>query len=484
MLEEALSSTTCSPAEAALAFSSFLEVELVAGGAAAESRFFKLFSLLCNRVFGTISEKDAFKHEVGGWLSRPVKWENPNTSIPSTSAGSPYRMHTRPTTPSNRVDPVIKLLGARAILAAKGKDPQQPQLRPMTLIESFAKEAAHRPNVRYPFPFEALPKSTQDAWMALIEVALGGTPTTTDSPLSENATRLLGSLFRVKPIDQLSLRQYQQGKAHKKDSRNPLPLSPMHFRSPQPMSPRTTGAFTPTKEKDSKPMITISMLEYFLLVFLRYPLAPPPVQQAPQTKSMRSPGVVVPSRRTEPYGDTVYYQLFQEYVEYYVPYSQPVGQSGGFASLDRPSELFVRITVELWLEAQNRLWPSHKAIKAYQDRRGLQASLDLHTSFELVKTKYDPPQAQISRCLSKLIVRAVSDGAMLDTAKDMHAGYRGATPEILCLSPTMTILQLPVYNYIRNAFRHATLHSRGSPFYYALNDWLVWLEPWNVRHGK
>ncbi len=483
MLEEALSSTTYSPAEAALTLISFLEVELAAGGAAAESRFFKLFSMLCDRVFGELSKDDEFKHRVGGWLSRQVRWERPNTSMPSQMTSSHYRIPQRTGSNSSSIqsDPVVKLLGARAIT---NKIPAKDQQQPLTLIEACAKEAEHRPNIRYPFPFEAFPKATQDAWLALIDMALG-IVSMTEHPPSENSTRLLGTLFRVKPLEQISLRQYQQAKAEQKDLRRPLQLSPMQFQSRQPLSPIAVHGSTPTKEQGAHPMISLSMLEYYLVVFIRYPLAPPPSQPQPSpTKSVRS-GVPIPTvNRTEPYGEAVYYQLFQEYTDYYVPNTLPQGQSNGFAPLQRPSELFVRITVELWLESQNTLLPTNQAVKALLERPGAQTQVDLNTSYDLVKAKYDPLPFQISRCLHKLFARSVSDGAIMDMAKDMYAGYRGASPEILCISPHMTILQLPLFNYVRSAFRYGSIHAKQSPFYAALNDWLVWLEPWNARYGR
>lgn len=483
MLEEALSSTTYSPAEAALTFISFLEVELVAGGAAAESRFFKLFSMLCDRVFGELSNDEGFKHKVGGWLSRHVRWERPNSSISSNSSSSHYRIPHRPGAASSsiRTDPVIKLLGARdGASASTPRDPQQP----LTLIEAFAKEAEHRPNVRYPFPFGAFPKPTQDAWLALIDMALGSASPQGFIP-SENATRLLDNLFRVKPLEQISLRQHQQAKTEEKDYLRPLQLSPIQFQSRQPLSPMAVHGSTPSKEKDTLPMISLSMLEYYLVIFIRYPLAPPPSQPQPGPTKQVRPGVPLPSnQRSEPYGDTVYYQLFQEYTDYYIQNTLPQGQSNGFAALQRPSELFVRIIVELWLEGQNSLLPTTLAVKGFTERPGGKSQLDLNSSFDLVKTKYSPPPSQVTRCLHKLVARAVADGAILDLSKDIYSGYKGAKPEILCLTPTMTILQLPFFNYIRSAFRHASIHAKESPFYAALTDWLVWLEPWNTRYER
>jgi hypothetical protein len=375
---------------------------------------------------------------------------------------------------------VVRLLGPRTVSKSSSKDQQYP----LTLIEAFAKEAEHRPNVRYPFPFQALPKSTQGAWTALIEASLGGTPASENAP-SENSSRLLGSLFRVNPLEQTELRIHQQNKLQKKDHRRPLQLSPMSRMYQAPPKSPVASSTTPTKEMDKPTNVTLSMLEYFLLVFVRYPLAAPPPQPQPQQTKSTSRGVHLPPvRRSEPYGDSVYFYLFQEYVNYYIPNTAPQGHSSDFPSLQRPAELFVRIVIELWLDGQNQLSPTSKAVTALQERRGSMTPFDLNSSFDLVKTKYDPPPNQITRCLHKVIARAASDGAILDMVQDVHGGFRGANPDILCLPPTLTILQLPFYNYIRNTFRHASIHARQSPFYPALDDWLVWLEPWNTRHGK
>jgi hypothetical protein len=522
MLEETLSSPIYSPAEAALTLISFVEVELAAGGPSAEARFFKLFSMLCDRVFGVISEKD-YIHQTGGWLSRHARWERPQQASHANN-----RHPSRPSSTSISTDPVIKLLGARL---AKKLDLNQATA--LTLIEAMAKEAEHRPNVRYPFPFEALPKSTQNAWLSLIETALGSsqqavfggpntsapqafrpmaspqsmmmspmlpnTPTTptnpeSNRPVSENSSRLLGSVFRVKPLEQNQLRVYQQSKVQKKDLRRPLQLSPMYNR---PLSPSLTNSTaipgtinTPSqKDKDgSQPKIMLSMLEYYLVLFLRYPLAAPEAQPPTKTISMsRNDPMPQVRRSSEPYGDSVYYYLFQEYVNYYIVVRSPQGHSNaGFANIDRPTELFVRIIMELWLEGQNQLGTTDNAMKVLKERRGIadpHYSFDLNMSYDLVKLTYVPPPYQTQRCIHKLVARAVSDGATADVVRDTSAGLRGASPEVMCLSPVMTIVQLPFYNYVRTALRHASIHANQSPFYSALNDWLVWLEPWNTKYG-
>eukprot|EP00957_Ditylum_brightwellii_P075684 5751962-Ditylum_brightwellii.AAC.1 len=105
MLEEALSSPSFPPAEAALALLSFFKYELPAGGTAAEKRFLRLFPLLCEIVFGKLSSSSSssamavteverrlavlLRHEVGGWLSRSTKWSSspPSSSRPGGGGG-------------------------------------------------------------------------------------------------------------------------------------------------------------------------------------------------------------------------------------------------------------------------------------------------------------------------------------------------------------------------------------------------------------
>ena len=458
MLEETLSSANHPPAEVAQMLMNYVNVELAAGGASAEARFFQLFSLLCQRVFGAISPKDQ-KHLIGGWLSRAMKWDRPRVLAKSSLGGGP-RKYTQST--SIQSDPVVKLLGV-ATKSASSKDKG-----PLTLIDAFAKEAEHRPNVRYQFPFLGLPKPMQDDWLALIQIALGGVAPNNRQP-SENSIRLMGSLFRVKLLDQKQLLLYQQGKIQKKDQRRPLQLNPIY--SPTPKSPAPGMMLSPTKEKDDAPPdVLLSMLEYYLVIFIRYPLAAPEIKNTTYS-----------SRRTELYGESVYFELFQEYANYYIPTRVPQGAFNGFVSPQRPSEIFVRTMIALWLEGQNQPAPTTEAIKVLKDRRG-PICFDLNGSFDLVFTKYSPLPSQIIRCLHKIVNRVVSDGAIADLVKDISQGYKGSDPDILCMSPIMTILQQPFYNHIRNVFRYASLHNKPNVFYSAFNDWLVWLEPWNTEY--
>ncbi|CAJ1931902.1 unnamed protein product [Cylindrotheca closterium] len=547
MLEETLSSPTYSPAEAALALISFVEVELAAGGPSAEARFFKLFDMLCDRVFGTISDGSSntsndinnsnanteYRHQTGGWLSRHVRWERPRQT---QVTANPHQHHGRRPVPSVSTDPVVKLLGAKTTVKTHSD-----QATALTLVEAMAKEAEHRPNVRYPFPFKALPKSTQTAWLALLERAIveevnaqanafGGlvsstTPTAATTPqhsmmsppppifpstpstptannpvpgttasISENAERLLGSVFCVKPREQHQLRSYQQSISQKKNhhATRPLQLSPIMYNNNNANNLRSplgsNNNIIKSKERDaSKPKIMLSMLEYYLVLFLRYPIAAPLASEDDRHK----PPMSSSSRRSEAYGDSVYYYLFQEYTNYYIPVRAPQGHANtGFSlhGMNRPTELFLRICLALWLEGQNQIEPNTKSLDYLKEKKGIldpDFVFDLNFSYDLVKkvSSYQAPPFQVQRCLHKLVTRAVSDGALADVVRDTTAGLRGGYPETLCVSPVLHIMQLPFYNYIRAAFRHASIHTRQSPFYTALNDWLVWLEPWNTKYG-
>jgi hypothetical protein len=474
MLEETLNSTTYSPAEVAQMLISYVEVELAAGGASAEARFFKLFTLLCKRVFGEISTTH-YRHELGGWLSRTAKWEQPSTSLssPQNAYGNPSRVE-RPAQQQNsiRSDPVVKLLGVTTTAT-----PTKSQ-GPLTLIEAFAKEAEHRPDVWYRFPFPGLPKSMQQDWLSLIQLALGGVALG-DRQVSENSAELMGSLFRVKPLEQAQLIQYQQAKAHQNDQRRPLQLHPLYPQSSN--SPSASSMMpSPTTEKDTPPNVLLSMLEYYLLVFIRYPLAAPEVKAATSNATHRTLGTgPIPRSKIEPYGDSVYHELFQEYLCYYIPSRVPQGSFSGFGN--SPSQLFVRIIIALWLEGMNQFTHTTKAVEILRDRRGLMTPIDLNVSYDLVHANYQPLPGQISKLLLVLIRRTLSDGTITDLVTDVHQGFKGENPDILCLSPTLTMLQQPFFNHIRTAFRYGSVHSSQSMFYSAMTAWLIWIEPWNVQ---
>jgi hypothetical protein len=474
MLEEALNNEKHPPAETALAMLSFVQVELSAGGAAAEARFFRLYGPLCDRIFGPIlSSKEEFRHKDGGWLSTQNAWNRNPSTVPSREPLASHAHMTRSSTGSLDTDPIVKLLGT----CGKPTSIEQP---PPTLIEAISSEAQNRPGVGFRLPLHALPKSTQDAWLALLEAAVGGKPA--DLSSSENHTRLLGSILRKSPEEQSELLVYRQ-KSARKQQVQPLQLSPRGFHSP--MMKKST---TPEKkdEEEFQPNAMLSMLEYFLFVFMRYPLAAP-VPKAPPAYAMSSRSVGLSGSRTkDAYGDSVYYHLFRRYMRHFLPYEREEDRYIAFSNSTRESasELYLRIIIALWLESHARVAPTSKVVQSIADRK-LRAGImdvsvyDLNVSYELVQAKYEPPPQLVQRCLRSLVVHLVLDPALSNTIVEQSLGSSK-----WCLGSSMTAMQQPLYNYLRTTLRHASIHASDSPFFAALNMWLIWLEPWNLTQCK
>jgi hypothetical protein len=478
MLEEALNNEKQAPAETALAMLSFVQIELSAGGAAAETRFFNLYGPLCDRIFGPIlSTKDEFRHKDGGWLSMQNAWNQNPSSVPSLREPLSHQIAshthmTRSSTNSLDTDPVVKLLGTCG-KPTVNEDP------PPTLIEAIFNEARNRPAVGFRLPLHALPKATQDAWLALLEISMGGKPAQFSS--SENQTRLLGSILRKPPGDQTELLVYRQNSARKRQVQ-PLQLSPRGFHSPM-----TKKQATPEKkdEEEHPPNAMLSMLEYFLFLFVRYPLAAS-VPKAPPAYAMSSRSISVPvSRKKDAYGDSVYYHLFRRYMRHFLPYEREEGRSIAFTESNLESELFLRVIIALWLESQARVTPTSKVTQSIAERKNRAGIMeppvyDLNVSYDLVQAKYEPPPQQVQRCLRSLVVHLVLDPALSNSIVEPTLG----TSSKWCLGSSMTAMQQPFYNYFRTTLRHASIHASDSPFFAALNIWLIWLEPWNLTKCK
>jgi hypothetical protein len=563
MLEEAIRNyEKVHPAEIALAMLSFIQSELPAGGPAAETRFLNLFLPLCECIFGPMNPPDrVYRHKEGGWLSVQNQWPRVTPSTVATSSS------THPMTSSSHIrqplksnahlstsvtafndsldsDPVVKLLGTA------GKPPSISEPLPMTLIEAISKESENRPSVTFPLKFHSLPLPLQDSWLALIKEestmrtgnrVLSSLTTLKASICSENDVCLLGRLLRKGPDEQNELQLFHQRKAIQTNN-NTQPdylgqqskqqhqqyLSPINIRSNSNVASvsvssvqgPTFGVMSSLKSvtdnmldlQDGSPDVMLSMLEYFLFVFLRFPLALPERGRAAPSSSSSIPGVHVhrvatertyggPPNHTrimrEPFGDTLYYHFFRRYMRHFLPYeTEDSCRSIAFvndAQL-RESALFLRICIAMWLESQSRLSPTEVVLRSILERRrhrtGLlyhetaKASfLDLNASYDLTQVlmKYDSVPKQIHKCLRTLIIHAILDPTLMQKNVDRQRGTSNTLNEKFCLSECMSALQQPVYNYVRSTFRFAPIHSSSeSSFYGALNIWLIWLEPWNV----
>ena len=579
MLEETVTNQKSPPAETALTMLSFIQSDLPSGGTAAEQRFFTLFGPLCERIFGVLSKEDGYRHKDGGWLAAQNAWPRPAASMtminkmscssspsPRNAANaigqqiSKVRATTTATTASNSIeqDPVFRLLAT-----AGSPIPGREEANLPTLIEAISKETEKRPTVSFPFPFHALPRSLQDAWLALVKASMlssgGGmmmgvgpsghyhmssSMNVSSAPvvvsgavLSEalvtaNEHRLLTQLMRKRPEEQQQLKYYlQQRSAHQQQQQAdqhpyqhnqqqqqqqlPLRLSPrMSVGLQQSISSTTSpnqGIRSTTitsihgKEDDfPDPVVLLSMLEYYLVLFLRFPLAMPDRNKYPATVPNNIKGVNVHrmsrpnsySREQSYYGETLYFHIFERLVRHFLPLEAPEeNRYMDFSSSNNfgESELFVRLIMALWLEPL-RIAPTSQVVQMIHERRGRTLTepllLDLDASYSLTvlstvapeqPQQQPPPQGPkfptilVHRCVRKLIL-----AALLDPGVRLRCRVTGTSspPQLtICLRT----LQPAVYNYIRTGLRFASIHSSESSFFGALNAWLIWLEPWNVR---
>jgi hypothetical protein len=474
MLEESLRSATFPPTEAAQSLLSFIRYELQDGGSSAEKRFIGLFSLLCERLFGPMGDpSEGFRHAIGGWLSKQARWD-----LPRAQNSHPHQ-HT--SAPSIYLDPVVQLLCGTTCLKTKEKFP--------TYMEAMSGKTESRRSVRVQFPLHALPRPTQIAYLSLVQGNKNDASAIHPSP-RQNAYRLLGHLLRVAPKDQWDLNKVIMFKSQKLEHARPLTLSPVPrgsiFSSPKAEHPKEVGS-------SKSPQVLLTMLEYYLIAFLRYPLASPaPPVPAPQGHQRYHVGINRHNTNTA-YGEIVYLHLFQCYLFHFLPQLPQSKSFIGFSELDLESEVFLRIIVEFWFYHNMEPIPVAKALEgiiAARKKRGItDTNFDLENVFDIVQVKFDPPPVLIQRCLKTLLLHTLSDpntapAIMSCQSIAIECKEKASLTLPWCLTPVVTVLQQPFYTYVLATFRHAPIHIQGSPFYSALEAWLLWLEPWNLETSE
>lgn len=385
MLEESIRNhEKVHPSEIALSMLSFLQSELPAGGTAAETRFLNLFVPFCECIFGPMDS--SYRHKEGGWLSVQNAWTRtmPSNVVAGSSlsmnsprnpmghpSASKLHLSTSNTTMSSQSldsDPVVKLLGT-AGKAANNREPL-----PMTLIEAISIEAQNRPSVTFPLPFHSLPQPLQDAWLALIKqqtmmMSMLGSrnvsmSTSADDLLvncSRNDLRLFGQLLRKGPDEQSQLRLYtsrskllnskpQQSVYLNERVNQQSMLLPYHgssFTSNVPTSPSSSAQYASisgitspkgngmenfSDSQPESPDVLLSMLEYYMFLFLRFPLASPQRSSGGATATSSSiPGVNVHRIQAtasnngihavrETFGESLYYHIFRRCIRHFLPY--------------------------------------------------------------------------------------------------------------------------------------------------------------------
>jgi len=470
-----------------------------------------------------------------------------------------------------------------------------------TLLDALSAESIHRPSVRFKFPLAGLSIASRQPlsedwkvcfWNEIEREAakvaaataaprggfgslqggvVGGISgmqgrgiadeKTEEKPLGavgkENATRILFRLLSGAPKDQLELKTHFE-KTHRQ--RHP-PQGQHHgafgnFGSPTPLKQRSHGAMgtrmgnnlghqMPPGDRGhashcNEPSLELTMLEYYLFLFVRFPLANTSWESqwndhlARQRRSS--------NRLAPPFGQRVHSYLFSSYLNYFLPqgrgYDERMLGVGvdcfdrcrtieTVASLDRTSELFLRLLIEFWIEGPNVAPTTHDAIARYRRVSGglsnssssqavLQPSLS--DSLELAKPFHQPfisPPPQVQSGVLNFVRHLISDKSMRDSVQTV-SGYvqrrqrddrKGSPPDLVnensnatdsidnegnmssqsdsnnivpwCLPPALTATQPSLFNYIRLGLACGAIHDRSSIFYRALETWLVWLEPWN-----
>ena len=499
MLEEALKNEKKNPAEVALAMLSYVQVELTAGGTAAESRFYGLFEPLCDRIFGplvrvkgttqsgadnnyniSLNKRDFYRHKENGWLSERSPWSL-NSTMPRNHANStaslarPSAGSTKQSGSSIESDPVVKLLGTA------GKQ-LTPDPLPQALIEAISSESVNRPGWGFIFPLDALPETLRESWLATLQNPLP----TRELTCTENTRKLLTKLIRRGPLEQHDLIKFCQEKAQNTQHSSMMKLSPRGFHSSVGMqnsvakSPIKTSSEEIKNGERHRPKVILSMLEYYLMLFLNFPSVKSTAKITPAPQGYASSSITVPSQK-QTYGETVYNYLLRKYLHHFLPYEKEGLRDIKLASENSESELFLRIIVSLWLEAHGNVKPTSAVLEAIMDRRARSGQLappsfDLDNAYDLVVVHYEPPVAQAQRGLCSVVVHVILDPALSKYAIRENDWKPSAAME------TMT---QPFLNYIRASFRHASIHQQeSSPFFGVLDAWLMWLEPWNVNESK
>jgi len=576
-------------------------------------------------------DRGNYRHANGGWLS--LRSMPRNSQSPATPSRSPslHPSGLRQVSPEN--DPIIRLL--RAPRFYNGGGGNIGNYAP-TLLDAMSAESVHRPNIRFKFPLGGLPMNTVEHWRACVlgenssgTVGRGGGGMTGSSFAGrafgrvqdaanvggslggnlaenqrqavgivgkENATRLLDKLLSASAAEQVEMKmyflqwqhqhQFQQtgvgvgvGSPYSKTAfgassplSSPVPRSsPLASKTPRSQSQQLLTGMSSNKNLND-PHIELTMLEYYLLLFVRFPLAHPALFGDTVSSSTINAGrsgngvgrkesnsLPYSSTLTTPYGHQVYSHIFSTYLSYYLPhgldytnvYESNIANSGftddngsfqltevgitcfeNCSSLDRTSELLLRLIIELWLDGYNVAPTTTEALDRYRRiRGGVMNSTDgndkitpptLKDSMEMaqpLKCPFEPAPSQIQWRIHDLVRHLVSDRSMRNMVQSASAACQRQfnneqnginkhndapdddnidknmdTPENndgiakiripWCLTTPMTAVQPYIYNYIRLALACGPIHVANSIFHRALQTWLVYLEPWNYVMKK
>lgn len=214
----------------------------------------------------------------------------------------------------------------------------------------------------------------------------------------------------------------------------------------------THASASHTAELNVGANVSLSMLEYYLFTFVRFPLAMPnqSAQQAHESqqggRSSKRQGEAVTGQKSHqpqqhaqnfsnfsgasgiyqtkstslPYGEALYLHIFKGYLRHYLPHQNARRPFLGFTDLERDSELFLRIVIEFWLEGSNVATTTAMATQRVQHQRlrhqqqpGMDSVWDLDVSYDAAQSgwgsQYDSPPTQVQRGIRHLVSHLVSD---------------------------------------------------------------------------
>lgn len=487
----------------------------------------------------TASGSGVSEYSPGGWLSKQKRWYKTNQRSNVTSSSSHVN--------SYDMDPVVKLLASYVGKAGASNHNRQKQHRQPTLIDVISTETAQHPSILFAFPLTAFPTDVQHIFSNTMENAKRGIQEATNvapnffaiaaqnknnvnhgtssSDMnmlfagSENSIKLsnllLGYSYHdfdnipstnvAQDILQRILVSEKTGNNYNTISSSPGGAGSSSFMSDNKKNPPNTST-----------IVMLSMLEYYLVSFVKFSLS------AGQTSSYktRSSNANVPEKynpltynhktktnnsmssssktlsgavtrrnvQVERYGEKIYLHLFQSYyLDRFFPhlfYRREVPRV-----LNRDAELFLCIMISFWLEGMNTLIPTTVLLgRLVQNPADIEISLDRmsdltqlkdeNTSSSSSNSSFKSVPLLVQKSIYSLICHMVRNPAvkLLAQEESRRNGW--------CLLPEMTTIQPFFYNYIRMTFKYAPLHYSGSPFFTALDAWLVYLEPWNVNMTK
>jgi len=176
------------------------------------------------------------------------------------------------------------------------------------------------------------------------------------------------------------------------------------------------------RPKNAVPQLQLSMLEYFLVLFLRYPSAAPPKPVVPSIVHHST----YLTRSTIPHGEKVYQTVYQRMIPYL-----------------RDNRVWQILVASLWL---------HNSPISYKN-----PPQDLNDVYNQATVSYYAPRYA-------KYVRTLVEDAVIHRQDDAW-------------------MRAPLLEYICAQLLKGSIHN-GKTFYAVVDLWLIYLEPWNVHHQK